>query len=336
MTRRLSDIFDDNILTRKNEFIYRNSTLEDLVNNNKARVNILALGDVGSSLLQGLVLQGQNKVQSIGIFDLNQEVCQRFEAEMNQIRSVGQQSGQTFPKVEVISQQDLFDCDVFIFTATKGVPDVKKGETETRDVRMIQLEANSQIVQTYARQAIEAEYKGLFAVVSDPVDQLCAVAVKTGLDPRQVRGFGLGVMYARACYYADRMGILDKFMENGRVFGPHGQKLVLADDLSFGEYDFMYDQELSNKLQQETVNANKVIRKLGFKPYIAPALSSGALSILNLISGRPNHSSIFFGRGFMGCLNQVTDEGVSVENLPLPDHVFDLVLEAYQSVMIEE
>ena len=49
------------------------------------RVNILALGDVGATLLMGLKTMGGGLIERIGIYDVNPQVMSRYEIEMNQI-----------------------------------------------------------------------------------------------------------------------------------------------------------------------------------------------------------------------------------------------------------
>ena len=51
------------------------------------RVNLLALGDVGSTLLMGLRLLGGDVIDSVGICDVRENVPQRWEMELNQIVS---------------------------------------------------------------------------------------------------------------------------------------------------------------------------------------------------------------------------------------------------------
>lgn len=87
-----------------------------------------------------------------------------------------------------------------------------------------------------------------------------------GLRPEQVQGFGLGVMNARAAYYAKRDGRFSQFLTEGRSFGPHGQDLVIADSIE------NYNDELSKELTQLTVTANLHMRAIGFKPFIAPGI----------------------------------------------------------------
>ena len=175
----------------------------------KKRVHVLAIGDVGSTLLTGLHLLGGDCISSIGICDISDKVTARWEFEENQIAYPW--AYDALPEVDVVKPEDLFKCDVFVFVASKGIPPVGSG---VKDVRMYQFENNSKIVAQYARQARTEHFKGLFAVVSDPVDPLAKTAWLEsnkdengildlkGLRPEQVQGFGLGVMNARAAYYA--------------------------------------------------------------------------------------------------------------------------------------
>mgnify|MGYP005895179951 CR=1 FL=1 len=164
----------------------------------KYRVNLLGLGDVGSTLLQGLRLLGGDIIASIGICDLRENVPQRWEFELNQIGLPW--AYDALPPVEIIGPEELFDGDVFLFCASRFVPDtaVKNG-----DVRMAQYELNRDLAALYAKKARAARYKGLFCVVSDPVDPLCRAVLEEsnrdetgrwdggGLFSHQVRGFGL-------------------------------------------------------------------------------------------------------------------------------------------------
>jgi len=283
------------------------------------RVHLLALGDVGSTLLIGLRLLGGGVIGSIGIYDLREEVLRRWEFELNQI--LPPTDYDALPPVEILEPERLFDCDVFLFCASRFVPDtaVKSG-----DVRMAQYELNRELVVRYARQARKAGYRGLFCVVSDPVDPLCRAALLgsnrdasgrwdgQGLMTHQVRGFGLGVMNARAVYYAQRDPRFQSFLTKGRSFGPHGQELVIANSLSH------YDDALSRELTRQAVEANLAMRAMGFKPYAAPALSSGALSVLAALRGEWHYSSGYLDGIFMGCRSRLAPNGPAVEQTDLP------------------
>ena len=52
----------------------------------KVRVNLLALGDVGSTLLLGLRLMGGDVISSMGICDVRENAALRWEFELNQIQ----------------------------------------------------------------------------------------------------------------------------------------------------------------------------------------------------------------------------------------------------------
>lgn len=290
----------------------------------KVRVNLLALGDVGSTLLMGLRLMGGDVISSIGICDLREGVAQRWEFELNQIQLPGPYD--VLPPVEIVSPEQLFDGDVFLFCASRFVPDTA---VKTGDVRMAQYRLNRELAALYAQKARQARYRGLFCVVSDPVDPLCrAVLTESnrapsgemdyqGLFSHQIRGFGLGVMNARAAYYARKDPRFASFLTEGRSFGPHGEDLVIANSIRH------YDDALSRRLTEQAVRANLRMRELGFKPYIAPALSSGALSLLLCLRGQWHCSSTYLDGVFMGARNRVLPTGTELERLPLPQALQD-------------
>ena len=290
----------------------------------KKRVNILAIGDVGSTLLTGLKLLGGDVISSIGICDLSDQITARWEFEMGQI-SLPWAYG-VFPEVEIVSPDRLFDCDMFVFVASKGIPPVG---SQVKDVRMYQFENNAQIVKHYAKMARDKQFQGLWCAVSDPVDPLAKTAYLEsnrdengvfdgkGLRPEQVQGFGLGVMNARAAYFAKRDARLSSFLTEGRSFGPHGTGLFIANSIQ------NYDEALSQELTHLTVTANLKMREIGFKPYVAPALSSGALSLLLTLRGEWHCGSVFLDGVYMGVKNRCTPAGVETELLPhIPDQLF--------------
>ncbi|MGM9619157.1 MAG: lactate dehydrogenase [Oscillospiraceae bacterium] len=286
----------------------------------KYRLHLLALGDVGSTLLQGLRLLGGDVLSAIGICDVRPEAAKRWEFELNQISLPWDYDA--LPPVEIVETERLFDCDVFLFCASRHVPDVS---VKSGDVRMAQLAANAPLVASYAKMAREKGYQGKFWVVSDPVDPLCKAALLAssrneqgevdgkGLLPGQIRGFGLGVMNARAAYYAKKDPRFADFLTDGRTFGPHGEDLVVANSVS------RYDDALSRELTERVAHANLEMRALGFKPFVAPALSSGALSVLLALRGQWHCSSVYLGGVFMGCKNRDAKNGPEIERLKLPE-----------------
>lgn len=296
------------------------------------RVHLLALGDVGSTLALGLRLLGGDVISTLGICDLRENVPQRWEFELNQIAAPGDVR---FPPVEIVPPERIMDCDVFLFCASRFVPDtaVKSG-----DVRMAQYELNRPLVASYARMAREQNFRGMFCVVSDPVDPLCRAALLEsnrdadgspdgrGLSAGQIRGFGLGVMDARARYYAARDPRFAFYLTEGRAFGPHGEGLVIANSIAH------YDDALSRELTEKTKHANLDMRALGYKPYAAPALSSGALSLLACLRGEWHHSSVCLDGIYFGIRNRLTPQGIEAERLPLPEPLLARLREAIASL----
>lgn len=299
----------------------------------KKRIHLLAVGDVGGTLLTALKLLGGDCVSVIGICDLNENTVARWTAEMGQIAWPWDYG--TLPEVEPVTPEHLFDCDVFIFAATKSIPAVG---SEIKDVRMAQFQANRAIMEHYARQARTAGYRGLFMVMSDPVDPLCKAAYLAsnrdeagvwdgrGLLAEQVQGFGLGVMNARAAYFAKRDSRFSAFLTEGRAFGPHGRGLVIANSIEH------YDDALSRELTELVETANLRIRDLGFKPYVAPAVSSGAMQLLLTLRGEWHCASVCLGGVWFGVKNRYTAYGQETESLSLPDALFARLRETEQQL----
>ncbi len=289
--------------------------------NHKKNVTLLGLGDVGSMLTIGLKLMGETCISSIGIYDLSEQQKKRWEMELNQI------TANPDIKIKCIDKEALFDGDVFIFCASKAIPKVgteSQVNGEPVDVRMIQFEENSKIISLYAKMAREQNFKGIFAVVSDPVDLLCKTVYTAsnqldgvydykGLLPEQVVGFGLGVMDGRAKYYSEQLGLT--YMSTGRAFGPHGKDLVVSDDVQ---------STLDEKaliLTHKVITANLEMRALGYKPFIAPALSSGALAIVHMLNGEWHYSAQYLNGVYWGARNRNAQMCVQYEYLKLSENL---------------
>ena len=373
-----------------NEFLSK--VKEDrLTTPERAKVNIIALGDVGTNVLMGLRLLGGDVIGEIGIYDLNEAQLKRLEMELNQMRyphdSIFDDGGhktahciREMPRVKIVSSdEELMDCDVLVFCATKAVPEIGA----SGDVRMAQLEANLGIVRSIGEKirisrSTEGSrgFDGMVAVVSDPVDQLCkGMLDSSGLEPGQIRGFGLGVMAARARYFAERKlkeiemkedadlkvsaedakeesasetkVAYERYLTEGRAYGPHGQDLVIANSIE------NYDDDVSRELTKLTVEANLRVRDLGFKPFLAPAISSATLSIILTLRGEWNYGSVFFGTktselciesreesnekiyegAYVGVLSRLGENGVEYEERKLPEELYIRIQNAYINLL---
>jgi len=284
------------------------------------RINVIGLGDVGGMLLTGLRLLGHGSVSRLGFYDPDPARRDRWHRELGQICTPFEADDMA---VEYLTEDRLTDCDMLVFCASRGVPPLSQ---TTGDVRMVQLAANGEILKPYVRQAVREGFKGLFCVVSDPVDQLCRVARLTQaetaaqegchpLKPDQIRGYGLGVMNGRAAWYARQDAALAEYLQSGRAYGPHGRGLVIANSVAG------YDAEKSRRLTELTLNANLEVREAGFKPFVAPALSSGAISLLRTLQGQWHYSAVSLGEIFMGCKNRLVGGIQETECLDLPQEL---------------
>ena len=274
-------------------------------------------------------LQGVPEISEIGIFDPNEALCRRWELELNQILD------RPLPRVRILGEEELFRADLFLFTASRGVPPLGTAG----DVRMLQFEKNREMLRSYAKAAREAGFSGLFCQISDPVDLLarCVFLQSNrdeagtydfrGLLPEQVVGFGLGVMKARAVYMAERLGAACPGL---RAYGPHGAGLVVANDPA------AYDEDLSLTLTRLTVGANREVRDLGFKPFVAPAISSAALSILSLLRGEAFHGAVPMGGVYFGCVNRLTAGGFALRSEALHPELTRRLRAAWTGLKEEE
>ena len=299
-------------------------SLKKLDRREKLTLNIFALGDVGTNVLVGLRLLGGDVISQIGIYDIREEQGERLYLEASQIYA----EGRNMPEVRKISREELFNSDVFVFCASAGIPSAENGV----DVRMAQLDSNGRIISHLADMLNGRDYEGMVFVVSDPVDPLCDEFLRlTNLRPSQIRGFGLGVMYARGRFYAERDLRFRAFLNEGRAFGPHGKGLVLANSIE------KYDNEISLELTRLAVDANMKVRELGFKPFIAPAFSSGTLSITAFLKGEWSYGSFYLGDGnkgaFLGARSKIENGKIVWEDNMLDDKLFGRIEESYMELV---
>lgn len=297
----------------------------------KPSVNLIGLGNVGGTTAIGLKLLGTD-LSEIGIYDRDENLCLRYEAELNQVLPA--RDGETLPPIRVAPENELFDCDALLFTAAKAVPEV--GAESGGDVRMMQFTANRDMLRAYAKRARECDFAGLFCQISDPVDQLSrAVFLMSnqneqgefdgnGLLPEQVRGFGLGVMHARGLYSAEREGV---DTANLRVYGPHGNGLVIANAPNED-----YDDQISRALTHKAETANLSVRALGFKPYIAPGLSSAAVSVLRMLRGEWHDAAVPLGGAYFGCRARLTQAGAEQRREALHPELCQRISESYRKL----
>lgn len=161
---------------------------------------------------------------------------------------------------------------------------------------MLQFQANRDMLRHYARLARKAGSGALLPnfrpggpsvprrVPGEQPGLLRPPGITRDCSRSRSRASGLGVMAARARYCGQKLGIPQGSI---RVYGPHGAGLVAA-NAPGGDYD----GPLSAALTAATRDMNLRVRELGFKPYIAPGLSSAAVSILQLLRGQVHFGAV--------------------------------------------
>ena len=87
---------------------------------------------------------------------------------------------------------------------------------------------------------------GGVAVLDPHIDPVQEDRPAVPLPPEGIQGFGLGVMNARAAYFAKRDPKLASFLTEGRSFGPHGTGLFIANSIAH------YDEDISRESPRGT------------------------------------------------------------------------------------
>lgn len=296
-----------------------------------ARVQIIGLGDVGHTCLMALKLLGGDLIGDIGIYDVLDTAIERWAFEMEQC--VWPFSDESMPKVHQLEKEDLFrHTDIVIFAATRGI--AQPGE-EVDDVRRDQYLKNAPMVVEYASLARDRDYDGMFIMLSDPVERLAQVAWRQsnlneagvfdgkGLRPEQVEGYGLGVMHARAG------SVMPSYIKHGRAYGRHGEGLILANDIT------AYDDKLSQDLSQRVATLNMELRRIGYKPFVGPAVSSGALSLLSRLRGERHYSAVFMDGVYYGAPLRTRNGLPALEYLKLDQQLCDRLIDGVAQLKAE-
>ena len=255
----------------------------------RKRVHLLALGDVGGTVLLGLKLEGGDILDEIGIYDLDPRVLRRYEREMNQICFP---DGRQLPQVMIWRKTSCLTA-ICSCSVHGGVPPVGA----TGDVRMAQFEANRGLGGLYAKAAVSAGFGGIFAVVSDPVDPLCRRQSLAGLPQDRSAGIRYGCHERQSAVFCDKGRAVQQYLTEGRAFGPHGEDLVIADSLSH------YDDSCSRALTERTVKSIWTpvqtdlshISHLRFLPGALPAGdAAGRLELFVCLSGQRREERFFW------------------------------------------
>ncbi len=272
------------------------------------RIHIIGLGDVGIHCALGLRLLGKTDIH-IGLFARQFETAEGLSMELNQC--VPPDPNCPMPEVFAVKSDDLLACDALVFAAAAGVPKtLQPGD----DVRMMQFQANKEILHHYLERIRNEGFQGTLFILSDPVDALCAFAAQKleEILPRErILGLGLGVMAARAAFYAKDLA--PEYFTEGKAYGPHGEGLWIANSLE------NYDDQISSELTRLAKTANLAIRGKGQKPFYGPSISSGAYSLLAWARQEWFYASVALSDVYFGCRIRRTGEHLLLEYNHVPN-----------------
>lgn len=269
---------------------------------NGARIGVAGLGRVGGAAVSVMAAlpAASSGIAELCLCDHNPANAERWRQELS---TIVEWRGARRPVIRTVSVEEMFaSCDAVAFSATAGVPPLGTGE----DVRLSQFEPNRALLRTFLAAASESGFAGLLLIVSDPVECLAQAAfvdsnrdgagsfTGAGLAPERIAGLALGVMWARALACAREHGWDAEFERHGAVYGPHSVEVEVFDDVR------RPDAERSAMLSQAARFGNYRIRDLGFLPYVGPGVSSLALTMPRLLSGREILASVFLDGTYFG------------------------------------
>ena len=90
-----------------------------------------------------------------------------------------------------------------------------------------------------------------------------------------------------------------------------------------------YDADVSLRLTELARTANLHVRDLGFKPYIAPGLSSAAISILRLLRGEEHYGAVALDGVYFGCVSRMTRQGIALRREPICEELLKRLEETH-------
>lgn len=268
----------------------------------RRRVGLAGLGRVGGTAATVLAAMPSpaSGISELLVGDSDAANLARWSAELASITRW--RLPDTLPVVATATPDEMMArCDVVLFAASSAVPPLG-----TRgDVRHVQFDPNRALLRAYVEAAGRADFAGLFLVVSDPVESLSLAAFRdsnadptggfsgAGMAPERIGGLALAVMWGRALAEARRRG-WNEVGRRGGAYGPHSDEVVVFDDVR------RPDRRRSDQLTRAAREGNLELREMGFLPYVGPAVSSVALSLPPLLSGREALASLFLDGVYLG------------------------------------
>jgi L-lactate dehydrogenase len=238
------------------------------------KVMIVGTGTVGMSYAYALINQ-RTAVNELVLVDINQEDAEGEAMDLRDALAVSP----SYLKIKSGTYAESKDTDIIVITA--GVPQ-KPGES-----RMDLLKKNASIFKEMITQIMASGFKGIFLVVSNPLDVMTHLTYEySGLPPERVIGSGTVLDSARLRkYLSTRLEVNPKSI-HAFIIGEHGDsEFALWSTANQGGQkltDLLSPQEMSEIEEKTRKEAYAIIEKKGATYYgIGTCLAAITNCILN-------------------------------------------------------
>lgn len=300
------------------------------------KVMIIGTGNVGASIGFSLVSQ-RTAVNELVLVDLNQADAEGEAMDLRDTLAVSP----TYLKISAGNyEKDAKDTDIAIFTA--GAAQKKGGET-----RMELLARNAKILHSVIDQLLTANFRGIFLIVTNPVDVMSYLAMQySGFPSHKIIGSGTVLDSARLRYYlAEKLKVSPKSVHAYQI-GEHGDsEFTIWSSANVGGqpiHKLLKKADLSTIEEETKLTAYKIIERKGATYY---GIGACVTSIVNCIfndecrvlpvSTYDAFSDTFFGFpavvGRKGIIHHLDTELTEMESLKLQSSI-NVIKKAINSI----
>jgi L-lactate dehydrogenase len=238
---KIENIYGRNLALNNGMVLKFLNLVIELLNMNQAKVGIIGMGWVGSSIAISLLHKGVCK--ELMLNDARPGIAEGEAMDLNHGSSFYSSAN-----VKAAEIEEMINCDIVVITAGRGG---KPGET-----RLQLLSENVKIAKAISEQL--SGFKGILVIVSNPVDVLTYFYQKfTGLKKEKVIGTGTLLDTARLRdIIGHELNIAPKSI-HAQVIGEHGDsEVVLWSGASIG--GFALNNWESWSIEKERIITDKV------------------------------------------------------------------------------
>ena len=243
------------------------------------KVIIIGCSNVGMSYAQNLVLRDIN-IDELALIDLEEE---RIEGEVIDLNHSLAFTNNYIRIKKGNYKDDCKDARLVVICAGRNQ---KKGET-----RQQLIDSNIKIIDSILVSCMQNKFKGIYIIVSNPVDILSLYAYKKlGIDKSKVFGSGTSLDTARLQYdIGKKLRINPKYI-NAYVLGEHGDSEMVAwSSATIANKpisNFLSADDMQRIEQNVRHSAYEIINKKGFTNY---GIGSAVFAITYAILSNENY-----------------------------------------------